>query len=143
MPFGFELMVIGAMLFFNAVFAAYEMALASVSHSRLMLLVSEKKKGAGEAAFMKDRMEASLAVIQLGITLFGAIAAATGGAGVEESVAPFLHEVWRIPNVLSEFLALLLLILPLSALTIMFAELVPKMFALQNKEWVCLALSPG
>ncbi|MBI4430300.1 MAG: HlyC/CorC family transporter [Candidatus Omnitrophica bacterium] len=142
MPFGFELSVIGLMLFLNAVFAAYEMALASVSRPRLLLLVADKKKGAEEAAFMKDRMEASLAVIQLGITLFGAIAAATGGAGVEESFAPYLHETWHMPEALSEVVALLFLIIPLSAFTIIFGELIPKMFALQNKEWVCLLLSP-
>ncbi len=131
------------MLFSNAVFAAYEMALASVSRSRLMLLTADKKKGAEDAVYMKDRMEASLAVIQLGITLFAAIAAATGGAGVEESLAPYLRGAWHISEPFSKFIALILFIIPLSAFTIMFAELVPKMFALQNNEWVCLALSPG
>lgn len=142
MPFGFELTVIGLMLLFNAVFAAYEMALASVSRARLSVLASQKKTGIDDAVFMKDRMEASLAVIQLGITLFGAVAAATGGAGIEETFAPYLRRSWHIPEALSEFLALLFFIIPLSALTIMFGELIPKMFALQNKESVCLALSP-
>jgi putative hemolysin len=33
-------------------------------------------------------------------------------------------------------------VVPLTVLTIMFGELVPKVFALRNKEWVCLRLSP-
>ena len=61
--FGYELIVITLMLAFNAVFAAYEMGLASISRSRIAVLLNEKKKGAAEAAFMKDRMEASLATI--------------------------------------------------------------------------------
>jgi len=82
MSFGYEIFIILLMLFVNAVFAAYEMALASISRARLSTLCQQKKKGAVEAVYMKDRMEASLAVVQLGITLAGAIAAATGGAGV-------------------------------------------------------------
>ncbi len=46
---------------------------------------------------MKENMEASLAVVQLGITLVGAIAAATGGAGAEETLAPWLEaDAWCI-----------------------------------------------
>ena len=84
----YELGVIILMLLFNAIFAAYEMGLASISRARISILVNEHKKGAEAAAFMKDRMEASLAVIQLGITLFAAVAAAAGGVGAQGTVAP-------------------------------------------------------
>ncbi|MBU9889219.1 MAG: hemolysin family protein [Candidatus Omnitrophica bacterium] len=143
MTFGFELIVIGLMLFINAVFASYEMALASISRARLAALCQQKKKGSEQAAFMKDRMEASLAVVQLGITFAGAVAAATGGAGVQESFTPFLTDTLKIPDAAAEIAAIICLVVPLSAFTIIFAELVPKMFALQNKEWVLLSLSPA
>lgn len=143
MTLGFELFVILLMLFINAVFASYEMALASTSRARLLTLQQNKKRGASQALYMKDRMEASLAVVQLGITLAGAVAAATGGAGVQESIAPYLSENFSLPAAYAEFLSLVVLILPLSAFTIVFAELVPKMFALNNKEKVCLLLSPS
>jgi putative hemolysin len=140
--FGYELVVIILMLVLNAVFAAYEMGLASISRARIAVLVNEKKKGAAEAAFMKDRMEASLAIVQLGITLVGAIAAATGGAGVQESFAPYIQNTWHISKMISEVLSLVFLIIPLILATIVFAELVPKMIALNNKEWIVLKLSP-
>ncbi len=141
MNFGYKMLIIFLMLFVNAVFAAYEMALASISRARLSTLCQQKKKGAQEAAYMKDRMEASLAVVQLGITLAGAIAAAIGGVGVQEFFTPFLATI-GIPYLYAEILALISLVIPLSAFTIIFAELVPKMFALNNRESVCLALSP-
>ncbi|MEN6307822.1 MAG: hemolysin family protein [Anaerohalosphaeraceae bacterium] len=141
MDFGYEILVIILMLFVNAVFAAYEMALASISRSRLSTLCQQKKRGAEEAAYMKDRMEASLAVVQLGITLAGAIAAATGGAGAQESFTPIFTKM-GIPSFYAEIVSLICLIIPLSTFTIIFAELVPKMFALDNREWVCLSLSP-
>jgi len=141
MNVGYEILVITLMLFINAVFAAYEMALASISRARISTLCLLKKRGAEDAAFMKDRMEASLAVVQLGITLAGAVAAATGGAGAQESLRPYFTQQ-GIPNFYAEILSLVCIVIPLSAFTIIFAELVPKMFALDNRESVCLTLSP-
>ena len=138
----YELLIILLMLFFNAVFAAYEMALASISHATLVTLSQQKKKGAEAAVYMKTRMEASLAVVQLGITFAGAVAAATGGAEMEESFAPYLTQTLDIPEFYAEILALICFVIPLGAFTIIFAELVPKMFALENRQRVCLSLSP-
>ena len=78
---GVEWAVVLAMILFNSVFAAYEIALASVALARLEVLVREKRPGAKAAFEMKERMEASLAVVQVGITLVGAIGAAASGAG--------------------------------------------------------------
>jgi putative hemolysin len=140
--FDYELGVIILMLVFNAIFAAYEMGLASISRARISILVNEHKKGAAEAAYMKDRMEASLAVIQLGITLFAAIAAAAGGAGAQATFAPYLAQTWHISMMFSQVIAVTFVIIPLTLAIIVFAELVPKMFALNNKEWIVLRLSP-
>ncbi len=142
MAFLDDIAVIGLMLILNGIFAAYEMALASISRTKLTVFVSEKRRGAEAALFMKDRMEASLAVVQLGITLFAAIAAATGGVGVVDSLAPFLKERYGLSHYWANFLALSFLIVPLSGFMIIFSELVPKVFAIGNKEWVCLKLSP-
>jgi len=138
----YELIVIGVMLLFNAVFAAYEMALASISATKLQVLLREKKKGAAEAVFMKDRIEASLAIIQLGITLAGAFAAATGGAGIGGRLSPYLVETLKIPEFFAGILAIVFLIIPLAFIIMVFGELVPKMLALKNKELIVLRLSP-
>jgi putative hemolysin len=141
--FGYELVVIIVMLVFNAVFAAYEMGLASISRARITILLNEKKKGAAEAAFMKDKMEASLATIQLGITMVGVVAAATGGAGVQETFVPYLQLSLGISETFSRVLAIVLLMIPLTFVIIVFGELVPKMLALNNKERIVLWLSPA
>lgn len=135
-----ELSVMAVMIAFNGVFAAYEIALASVGLARLDTLAKEKVVGAKAALRMKRNMEASLAVVQLGITLVGAIAAATGGAGAEESIAPYFHEAGLSP-VLAELLAIATVVLPLTVVIIIFGELVPKVMALRNKETFCLRLS--
>jgi putative hemolysin len=136
-----EIIVMLAMIALNSVFAAYEIALASVSTARLETLCHERRHGAAAALRMRKGIEGSLAVVQLGITLVGAIAAATGGAGAEESLEPMLQQ-WGLRGGMAQFVAIALVVLPLTYFTIVFGELVPKVFALQNREWICLKLSP-
>lgn len=138
---GIELVVMVAMITINGVFAAYEIALASVSLARLNALAAERRAGAAAAVFMKTDLERTLAVVQLGITLFGAIAAATGGAGAEETIAPWLQNTFGLTKSMAEVVGIALVVAPLTVLTIIFGELVPKVFALRNKELVCLRLS--
>jgi putative hemolysin len=138
-------LIIFVMLLLNGIFAAYEIALASVRVDRLQALVDRKRRGAATALKMKNRMEASLAVVQLGITLVGAIAAATGGANADESLAPVLAErlkLWDLPERWADALALVCFVIPLSAATIMIGELIPKVLAIKYSEWVCVTLSP-
>lgn len=134
--------IILLMLSLNAALAAYEMALASASRTKLSILAQEKRRGAESALYMKDHMEGSLATIQIGITLVGAVAAAVGGAGADEWFSPWLQRNFALPARLANGLAVILVVLPLSFVTIVFAELIPKTFALKNKEFVVLALSP-
>ena len=136
-----EIMVIVAMLALNAVFAGYEMALASVSRARLLVLCEQKRRGAESARLMKNRLEASLAVVQLGITVAGVVAAATGGASIADSLIPVLHERFGWRAGVAEFVGLAVFVVPLSFVTIVFSELVPKVLALQNREAVLLWLS--
>jgi putative hemolysin len=139
---GIELVVMAAMIAVNGVLAAYEIALASVSLTRLEVLAGGARKGAAAAAYMKRNVESSLAGIQLGITLVGATAAATGGAGAEEQLAPAFGRWLGVSPGLAEFLAIAAVVVPLTIVTIVFGELIPKVFALRNREWVCLTLSP-
>ncbi len=135
------ILVILWMLALNALLAAYEMALASISRTKVAVLVQEKLSGADAALFMKDHLEGSLAVVQIGITLVSAIAAALGGAGAGVSFTPFL-ETQGVPEQLANILSIACVVLPLSFVIIVFSELIPKTFALKNKEWVVLKLSP-
>ncbi len=135
------ILVIILMLALNALLAAYEMALASISRTKISVLFQENLSGAQAALFMKDHLEGSLAVVQIGITLVGAIAAAMGGAGAEGVFKPFLAQL-GITGSVAHALSIALVVLPLSFVTIVFSELVPKTYAIKNKEWVVLKFSP-
>jgi putative hemolysin len=137
-----ELLVMAAMVLFNGVFAGYEIALAAVTAARLQVMARENRAGAKAALYMKENMEASLAAVQLAITLLAAIAAAIGGVGASESIQPYLSSNFGLSRTAAEVLAIALVVIPLTLFTMMFGELMPKVFSLRNKEWVCLRLSP-
>ena len=138
-----EILVIIVMLLINAVFAAYELALASLSIGRVKHLAEQNVKGATSALFMKSRQEASLAVVQIGVTIVGSVMAATGGAKAEEVITPYIVEIFHFSHGLSTVIAIGSVVLPLSAITITIGELVPKTLALKNNEKICLMLSPA
>ncbi|ADB18413.1 protein of unknown function DUF21 [Pirellula staleyi DSM 6068] len=132
-----------AMLLLNALFAAYELALASVRIDRLKNLAENKRRGASAALWMKSRMEGSLAVVQLGITLVGAVAAAVSGASADESLSPLFQKFLGVSESFSHVLSLICVVIPLSAVTIIVGELIPKVLAIKNSEWVCVTFSPA
>lgn len=136
-------LIIVVMVLLNSMFAAYELALASARPERLRALAAQRRRGAAAAVYMKNRIEGSLAVIQLGITVVGAIAAAAGGANAEARISPWLMQTFGLREGIADFLSLALLVAPLAAVTIVAGELIPKVFAIRNAELVCLALSPA
>jgi putative hemolysin len=136
-----EIVIIIIMLVLNGFFVAFEMALASVSRARLVVLAGRKVKGADDALFMKENIEGSFAVVQLGITVSTAIAAATGGLSASDSLSPWLVAQLHISALLSQVLALIIWVIPLSSVTIVFSELFPKIIALNNRDRICLRLS--
>lgn len=137
-----ELIIVAFMVFVNAIFAAYEIALASITVARLQLLREHNRSGAAAALYMKEEIEKSLAVVQLGITVVGLVAGATGGASAFDDIAPSLQKFGLSPAA-ANVTAIILVVAPLTAVTIVAGELLPKLFALRNKEWVCLRLSPA
>ena len=139
---GMTIIVIILMIALNAVFAAYEMALASIARTKLSVLAQEKRSGAQAALFMKDHLEGSLAVVQIGITLIGTIAAAAGGAQADDYFVPFFEKYFGLYGKVAYVFSMAAVVLPLSFITIVFAELAPKTFALQNKDLVVLRISP-
>jgi putative hemolysin len=65
-----------------------------------------------------------------------------GGAGADENLAPILEAKLGLSERAAEFLALVGVVLPLTVVTITVGELIPKVFAIRNADWVCLRLSP-
>lgn len=138
-----ELLIICSMILLNGVFASYELALTSISSGRLKHLTEQNVKGAASALRMRSRSEASLAVVQIGITIIGAITAAIGGAEASEYLVPYINKLLTIPLWFSKIIAIAAIVTPLAVVTIIIGELVPKTIGLRHNEKICLLFSPG
>lgn len=122
----------------NAVLSFTEMAFVSVGKNRLRELARDGDRNAERLVKLRDNPERTLSVLQIGITLLGAVAAATGGVGIEESLSPYLQRLLGIRESASEVLGIILIVVPLTYLSVVVGELVPKTLALRNPVRVAL-----
>ncbi len=135
-----EIVVIALLILVNAVFVAAEIALVTVRRSRIRQLSDEGDPRAHRVARMTERPGRLLATIQLGITFVGFLAAAFAGASTARHVADGLRAISPL-SASADILALLIVTLVVSLVTIVFGELVPKTLALAHAERYALALA--
>lgn len=138
----FELIVIIICLIINALLACSETAFIAVSRSALRELARQGNEKAKMLFFLRENPERTLSVIQVGITFVGALAAAVGGAGAEESITPWLVAHLKINESLAEILAMLIVVIPLTYVGVVLGELVPKTFALRRPLFLAFKTGP-
>ncbi|MBN9378577.1 MAG: hypothetical protein BGO14_08785 [Chlamydiales bacterium 38-26] len=127
-----ELTVIIICLFLNALLASSETALIALNKPTLKALSKQGNEKAQQLLDLRENPERTLSTIQVGITFVGAFAAAIGGAGAEEALAPWLHTQFNLSEAMAELLAILIVVIPLTYATVVFGELVPKTLALRR-----------
>ncbi len=128
----FELVVIIICLILNALLAGSETAFIAVSRPTLRELTKQGHERAKLLLSLHDNPERILSVIQVGITFVGALAAAVGGAGAEGKIAPWLISHFKINPSFAEFLAMLIVVIPFTYISVVLGELVPKTIALRH-----------
>jgi putative hemolysin len=72
--------------------------------------------------------------------MVGAIAAAVGGAGAEESMTPYFQDLFTISEKAAGAISITLVVVPLTLLSVVLGELVPKSLALRNS-WLYASVS--
>jgi putative hemolysin len=138
-----EIIVIIVCLFLNACFAAYEMSFISVQRNELQALANEGSRRAQKLLKLRENPERVLSVVQIGITLVGAIAAAVGGAGASENLEPLLREEFDLKKKYAEFLAAFIVVVPITYFSVVVGEIVPKTLALRNPMRILMAGAPA
>jgi putative hemolysin len=134
-----ELLIIALLVAFNGVFVAAEIALVTVRRSRIRQLIDEGDARAERVGRMTEKPAGVLATIQIGITFIGFLAAAFAGASIAGELADWLRDMGLGGT--ADIIALLLVTLFVSLVTIIFGELVPKTLALVHAERYALTLS--
>ncbi|MFN8846505.1 MAG: hemolysin family protein [Bdellovibrionales bacterium] len=134
-----EAVVILICLVLNALFAGYEMAFVSIPRSELRGLARSGDKHAKMLLELRENPERTLSIIQIGITLVGAIAAAVGGAGAGETLEPYFINRFGMQERAAEVLSVVLVVIPITYLSVVVGELVPKTLALRNPAKIVLS----
>ncbi|UJR83301.1 hemolysin family protein [Sandaracinus amylolyticus] len=132
MPWTLEIAIVLALIFANGLFSGAEIAIISVRSTRLEELATETRAGAFLARLRRDP-ERFLATVQIGITVVGSTAAAFGGATIADRLATTL-EPCGLSHDTGERIALTIVVVVVSYLSLVLGELVPKSLALKWSE---------
>ncbi len=124
----------------GGLFSGSETALVSLRESQVTRLESRGPRGA-RVAKLASNPNRFLASVQLGVTLAGFLSAAFGAETLASRLAPVLRD-WGLSAGVAKILALVLVTLVISFVSLVLGELVPKRLALQRAEGVAMAMAP-
>lgn len=130
------------LIFLNAVFASAELAVLSMSETKLKMLSAEGDVRAKKLIKLTDQPARFLATIQVAITLAGLLQSAFAAETFAEPLVAALVDmgVTVSPAVLKS-VAIVVITLVLSYFTLVFGELVPKRLAMKKSESMALGMA--
>ena len=130
-----QLVLIVILTLINAFFASAEMAIVSINKNKIRHLAEEGDKKAQLLEKLLNEPSNFLSTIQVGITLAGFFASASAATGLSVHLSKFLL-LFNIPY--SSNIALLVVTILLSYVTLVFGELFPKRLALKKSEAIAM-----
>lgn len=139
---GFEILFVLLLMVANGVFAMSETAVVSSRKARLQQLANEGDAKARTALELANSPNHFLSAVQIGITLIGIMAGAFGGATIAEKLAALLRFI-PLLTPYSNTLALGIVIVCITYLSLVIGELVPKRLALNSPERIASAVAPS
>ena len=135
-----EFAIIVLLILANGFLAAAEMAIVSARKGRLEQQAHAGQRGAAAALDLAENPNRFLSTVQIGITLIGTLAAAFGGASLAQALESQLRAVLPLAPY-ADSIALGMVVLLISYLSLVLGELVPKRLALQNAEQMASAVA--
>lgn len=129
----FEVAIVVGLILLNGFFAMAELAVASSRRIRLQQMADDGSLGAARALKLTENPSRFLSAVQVGITLIGILSGAYGGS----TFSPRLGEVldtFPFINPRGTEIAFILVVIAITALSVIVGELVPKRIALLSPE---------
>jgi len=128
-----EIAIVLVLMVVNGVFAMSELAVISSRKVRLESLAKQTNAGARAALDLISDPSRFLSTVQIGITLVGIFAGAYSGATLAEPLADWLNQsAWIAPH--GGQMAIVIVVVIITYLSLVVGELVPKRIALTNPE---------
>lgn len=136
----FNIIMVFVFVIIGGVFAASEMALVSLREGQLRRMERESKAGGRVAELARDS-GTFLSAVQIGVTFAGFFSSAFGASTIAPQLVPFLEDI-GVPESMASAVALVLMTLIVSYLSLVLGELVPKRIALSRNEGTSKILGP-
>ena len=118
-----------------------ELAIVSSRTSRLQTRADEGSSGAKAALALAEDPTRILSTVQIGITLIGIVTGYFGGARLSGPLATLLRKLPFI-DTYAQQIALIVVLVVVTYLSLIVGELVPKRLALQNPEAIATLVAP-
>ena len=135
MSYWSEVVMIGVLIVLNAVLAMSEAALVASRKTKLQQQANDGDKLSATALKLMSDPNIFLSTVQIGITLIGVLSGAVGGATLSEHLTTKFAQI-PILRPYSESLAIGLVVMVITILSLWIGELVPKRLALHSPEQI-------
>lgn len=130
------------LILINAFFAMSELAIVSARRARLHQRVEQGSRGAKIALALADDPTRFLSTVQIGITLVGVLAGTFSGMTIAGRLALWAFE-HGAPLVWAEPVAVTLVVMVVTYLSLVIGELVPKRAALVHADAIAVRVAPA
>lgn len=142
MPIWAQLLLQLVLIMINAVFASAEIAIVSMNDVKLEKLAEKGNKKAKRLVKLTSKPASFLATIQVAITLSGFLGSAFAADNFSEIlVDAILKTGIPVSRSTLDTIAVIVITMILSYLTLVFGELVPKRIAMRKTEGIALGVS--
>ncbi|HEX2698098.1 MAG TPA: CNNM domain-containing protein, partial [Anaerolineales bacterium] len=135
-----EILILVLLLLLNGLFVMSEMAVVSSRKARLQQQANEGNKRADTALQLAQNPTTFLSTVQIGITLIGILLGAVGGPALSIPLTE-LFKHWPLISPYADSLALGIVVVLITVLTLLIGELVPKRLALHEPERIAASVA--
>lgn len=135
-----EIIFIAALILINGLLAMSEAAMVASRKARLQQQANDGDKPSRTALQLLEDPNVFLSTVQIGITLVGVLAGAVGGATLSEMLGKTLAQI-PLLSPYGEAIALGIVVITITALSLWLGELVPKRLALHSPELIARAVA--
>lgn len=136
----YEILIIVLLTIFNGLFAMSEIAIVSSRKARLQQWAEAGNRRARTALDLSRTPERFLSTVQVGITLVGVLAGAFGGATVAQHLTAVIDDLGPLAPY-AESIAVAIVVLAITYVSLIIGELVPKRIALSHPERIAAAVA--
>ena len=144
LKFWIEIVIILILVFISGFFSASEIAIVAIRKSRIRELAKSGDTRAGFVEKLKNDPDDFFAIVQIGMTVTASAASALGGATAILVVKPLIESVpIAFISGAAESISIALVIMIISYIFLVLAELVPKSLAIRYSERIALMVGPG